>query len=73
MRSTNRQDVLAQAEKLQFDIEDLIGTIRSIRNNAEFLTISERQWLEYLEDSTNVWMTRLSRIDMFQPTLWDGH
>lgn len=71
--SMNRQQALAAAEQLAFTFEDLIGTIRSLRNSSEVLTLTERQWLAYLEDTATEWMRRLNRVDMFQPSLWDGH
>lgn len=71
--NSSRQTVLATAEQLTFGLEDVLGTIRSLRKQQEFLTLSERQWSEFLEDSVCQWLKRLNDVTLFQPTLWDGH
>ena len=73
MSNSTRTIALATAEQLTFAVEDLIGTIRSLRSDESVLTLTERQWLSYLEDTAVQWMHRLHSVDMFQPTLWDGH
>lgn len=68
-----RSIVLATVEQLAFNLEDTLGTVRSALVDVECLTISEREWLKYLEEQLGLWHERLNRVDMFQPTLWDGH
>lgn len=73
MSSTSRTTVLAAVEQLAFNLEDITGTVRSILTSEGELTLTERQWLAYLEDTLVQWHQRLNRVDMFQPSLWDGH
>ena len=73
MSPSSRTEVLATVEQLAFNLEDTIGTLRSINNSSHWLTLTERMWIAYLEEQVHLWVGRLNRVDMFQPTLWDGH
>lgn len=73
MNPKSRMTALSTVELLALELEDVLGTVRSLHDQVEYLTLSERQWIEYLEETIVQWHHRLNRVDMFQPYLWDGH
>lgn len=73
MTDNTRPNVLALAELLTFNLEDTLGTVRSLLADSNELSLSERQWLLYLEETLGHWFQRLNSVRMFQATLFDGH